>query len=405
MFPECLGKMFIQWWNFICYEEDKLTYLEANSIKGFRNELINHLTLEEISNGIDLPDFDKGYKECKIQVLRSLGEWSAGISPPEKSIYNAYIALIREAKKYIYIENQFFCTSIDRRSPSNRIAEAIFERVKLAMHSGENFKVYIVLPVHPAGDIGLATTRITAKHVITSVSDLRKKLKYELLKAKTRSGAHSGWERKSECVDDYIQFFSLRNHGIVGNKVRTEQVYVHSKLLIVDDQRVIVGSANINDRSMHGTRDSEICFYIRQEHHVHVKSILGDEYFFVSPFVKDLRCNLWSRFHGISKDDERLVDATSKACRQLWEVNAARNTEIYEKYFVLLPTNIRKVKQIYQAKKMDATITIEEYDELANSIQGLVTEFPIKFLKHEKIYSILEKLDGSISTIPNRIFV
>jgi hypothetical protein len=38
----------------------------------------------------------------------------------------------------------------------------------------------------------------------------------------------------------------------------TEIIYVHSKLMIVDDNILIMGSANINDRSMLGTRDSEI---------------------------------------------------------------------------------------------------------------------------------------------------
>ena len=36
------------------------------------------------------------------------------------------------------------------------------------------------------------------------------------------------------------------------------QVYTHSKLMIVDDWCLIVGSANINDRSMLGDRDSEM---------------------------------------------------------------------------------------------------------------------------------------------------
>ena len=38
----------------------------------------------------------------------------------------------------------------------------------------------------------------------------------------------------------------------------TEQIYVHSKLMIVDDDVVVMGSANINDRSMRGSRDSEV---------------------------------------------------------------------------------------------------------------------------------------------------
>lgn len=58
-------------------------------------------------------------------------------------------------------------------------------------------------------------------------------------------------------IDDYIFFFGLRGHATLkDNKPLTEIVYVHSKLMIVDDKRAIIGSANINDRSLCGNRDS-----------------------------------------------------------------------------------------------------------------------------------------------------
>lgn len=38
----------------------------------------------------------------------------------------------------------------------------------------------------------------------------------------------------------------------------SEIIYIHAKLMIVDDRYVILGSANINDRSMLGSRDHEI---------------------------------------------------------------------------------------------------------------------------------------------------
>lgn len=44
----------------------------------------------------------------------------------------------------------------------------------------------------------------------------------------------------------------------------TEIIYVHSKLMIVDDKRCIIGSANINDRSLLGTRDSELACIIEE---------------------------------------------------------------------------------------------------------------------------------------------
>jgi phospholipase D1/2 len=50
----------------------------------------------------------------------------------------------------------------------------------------------------------------------------------------------------------------MRNWAVLMGKLVQEIIYVHSKLLIVDDKYVICGSANINDRSMMGKRDSEV---------------------------------------------------------------------------------------------------------------------------------------------------
>lgn len=61
---------------------------------------------------------------------------------------------------------------------------------------------------------------------------------------------------------DYISFHSLRAHSQLNGCPITELIYVHSKLLIADDRVVICGSANINDRSMIGKRDSEIAAII-----------------------------------------------------------------------------------------------------------------------------------------------
>jgi phosphatidylserine/phosphatidylglycerophosphate/cardiolipin synthase-like enzyme len=41
--------------------------------------------------------------------------------------------------------------------------------------------------------------------------------------------------------------------------------YIHSKVMIVDDRRVICGSANLNDRSQVGDHDSEIAIVIEDQ--------------------------------------------------------------------------------------------------------------------------------------------
>lgn len=47
---------------------------------------------------------------------------------------------------------------------------------------------------------------------------------------------------------------------------RRFMIYVHSKMMIVDDEYIIVGSANINERSLNGARDSEIAMGAYQPH-------------------------------------------------------------------------------------------------------------------------------------------
>ena len=41
-------------------------------------------------------------------------------------------------------------------------------------------------------------------------------------------------------LSKYIYFFSLRNHGTIKGIPVTELLYIHSKLLIVDDEKVLI---------------------------------------------------------------------------------------------------------------------------------------------------------------------
>ena len=70
---------------------------------------------------------------------------------------------------------------------------------------------------------------------------------------------------------DYITFHGMRNHAVLMNKLVQEIIYVHSKLMIVDDKYVICGSANINDRSLLGDRDSELAAVITDTEFVNSK--------------------------------------------------------------------------------------------------------------------------------------
>jgi len=53
----------------------------------------------------------------------------------------------------------------------------------------------------------------------------------------------------------------------LAQKFRRFMIYVHSKGMIVDDEYVLIGSANINQRSMDGSRDTEITMGAYQPHY------------------------------------------------------------------------------------------------------------------------------------------
>ncbi|KAF9126269.1 hypothetical protein BGW39_006741 [Mortierella sp. 14UC] len=77
----------------------------------------------------------------------------------------------------------------------------------------------------------------------------------------------------------------------------TEQLYIHSKLMIVDDRIIIIGSANINDRSQVGYRDSEIAIIIEDTETVPSK-MNGVEYQ-AGKIAHGLRTDLFKEHLGL----------------------------------------------------------------------------------------------------------
>ena len=112
--------------------------------------------------------------------------------------------------------------------------------------------MYVVLPLLP-GFEKMNTIKAVHYYNLRSIKfgeySIYKKLKKE------------GIEDPSE----YITFHGMRNWAVLMGKLVQEIIYVHSKLMIVDDKYVICGSANINDRSLLGKRDSEIAAVIKDE--------------------------------------------------------------------------------------------------------------------------------------------
>ena len=123
----------------------------------------------------------------------------------------------------------------------------------------------------------------------------------------------SGVENPSE----YITFHGMRNWSVLMGKLVQEIVYVHSKLMIVDDRHVICGSANLNDRSLLGSRDSEVAALIQDEELF--EAHLSGQKVAVGKYARSLRQKIF-RIHLASGLDEEdcACDRFYDRFKQVW---------------------------------------------------------------------------------------
>ena len=82
----------------------------------------------------------------------------------------------------------------------------------------------------------------------------------------------------------------------------TEELYIHSKVLIADDRIVICGSANMNDRSQLGTHDSEIACII--EDGATLDSAMNRRPWRAAKFAATLRRYLFRKHLGLLKPQD-----------------------------------------------------------------------------------------------------
>ena len=349
---------------------------------------------EKLENKIiNVNFFTKGTKS-KVQVLRSSCIWSAGINKKEYSILQAYIQLIREAKHYIYIENQFFVSKPfdeeDRKSCKkkkllsdliqNTIAYEIRQRIIKAYEEGKKFRVMIFIPLLPgfAGEPEESgTLQIILKYTYAAICRNYGTSIIEKLR-----------EKMGEDWKNYIGFYSLRNHDLVNGIPTTEIIYIHSKLMIVDDKKVIIGSANINDRSMLGDRDSEFCVLIQESEKRNF--IMDGKRTGSSNFAHSFRTNLMAEHLGLNPKDEILFDPLKDELWSLLMNTAQNNTEIYRKLFYCYPDDNMKTFDEVLKMKIPNKLEDKELNELKelyqkekNNIKGHVVEFPLHFLEEE----------------------
>jgi phospholipase D1/2 len=221
-------------------------------------------------------------------------------------------------------------------------------------------------------------------------------------------------------LDSYISFFSLANYDFIFQRPHFSQIYVHSKLLLIDDKVAVIGSANINDRSMIGKHDSEIAVVIEDTNNT--STIMNGKIIKTGKSLKKLRKRLWrehifgdNSFHQNKSNDFSTHPHTgsknqeTKLAQRLEDLKyedpisdktyfstkkrARENTIIYEQVFPHYPckrhltlVEYRKDLENYVQDTLNPSVIVPENTlKLLSNIKGHIVEYPRDWLKNDPL--------------------
>lgn len=157
------------------------------------------------------------------RVALSRTEWR----PESKSVHeiaSLYARAIESAERLVYIETQYLS--------ARHVADALLRRFEDG--SKPSLDVVLILPREPE-----ATKEAIAVGV--AQAELVAMLRQSAAQAGHRFGVYASVQRSED-----------------GDETKDVPTYIHSKLMIVDDVFLTIGSANLNNRSMHV--DTELNF-------------------------------------------------------------------------------------------------------------------------------------------------
>ena len=359
------------------------------------------------------------------KLQKNIKENLETVSEPQSDIYQVMLKLIKKAKRYIYLENQFFISDygspfagLGRLSkvaktesgikpnitrilsfngkdlPENQIVKELSDKVAHAIFTlqPEPFHIYITLPVHPEGKLNDGSTMATIHQTMQTISfgsdsllnRIRKHLwvyqqlvkdevpRKEWGKMRLTYYDKIGNEYQTIPLEEcgkYVTLLNLRSWAQLGDRTVTEQIYVHSKLTIVDDLYVLVGSANINDRSLLGGRDSELAALIVDNETKIVTCPERGINIPVRTFAYQLHKQIWQGLYGEGLEQAIEVPELASSVKAI-QSRAKANADIYESIFPFIVRNYLyekdKIVKVRSFASIWPDLDYEKLDEFIN---------------------------------------
>ncbi|TDL24340.1 phospholipase D/nuclease [Rickenella mellea] len=198
------------------------------------------------------------------------------------------------------------------------------------------------------------------------------------------------------------------------NAYVSELLYIHSKVMIVDDRRVIMGSANLNDRSQNGDHDSEIALVVEDTDML--ESTMDGKPYMAARFAATLRRQLYREHLGLippqqcntneetittfmkpapnpnedttgSAEDAAVADPLADSTVELMSNTARKNREIFTEVFRPVPSNLVRDWNAYtnyvpktQPGHVVPDIPLARIKQRLSEVRGALVECPLDFL-------------------------
>jgi len=224
-------------------------------------------------------------------------------------------------------------------------------------------------------------------------------------------------DKQNDKNDDEDAAEEGQGEGEVRYRAICGQIYVHSKLAIFDDRTVIVGSANINDRSLKGDRDSEVnlLFGLDSKGTGAIETRMDGKAWQALGMAHSLRMQLYADHltNNLDVEDrslikERFADPVSPEVHYLWLGVARENLEIHKSVFPYMPSDAITTLEELNRKKMEETHALQRQeassDEALRALMGIrghLFAMPLGFLDKET----LSPLSTEGIVVPQKTFM